>query len=76
MSVCVSLLFPVWLPSSAFADVGPNVVLGYWYHTYGAQFLSWRLTFAETAKALPTRGGEGPSVVRTYETPIFLEAKS
>ena len=39
MFVCVSPLFPAWLPSSAFADVGPKLLVSYWYQSYGAQFL-------------------------------------
>ena len=62
MSVCVSLLFPAWVPSATFTDVRPRVLVSYWYHSYGAQFLCWRLTFGETAKALLTRGGGWPSV--------------
>ena len=58
----VSLLFPAWLQSSAFTDVGLKVLVSYWYHSYGAQFLCWRLTFRETAKALPTREGMGGQV--------------
>ena len=74
MSVCVSLLSPAWLPSSAFADVGPKVLVRYWYHSYGAQFLCWRLAFGETAKALPTRGEGWPSVLRAYKTPFSQAA--
>ena len=43
MSVCVSLLKPAWLPSTTFTDVGPKVLVSYWYHSYCAQFLCWRL---------------------------------
>ena len=45
MSVCVSLLSPAGLSSTAFTDVGPKVLVSYWYHSYGAQFLCWHLTF-------------------------------
>ena len=27
-----------------FADVGPKVLIRYYYHSYGAQFLCWRLS--------------------------------
>ena len=76
MFVCVSLLYPAWLPSSAFTDVGPKVLVSYRYHSYGAQFLCWRLTFGETAKALPTRGEGWPIVLGEYKILIFLKAKS
>ena len=76
MSVCVSLLSPAWPPWTAFADVGPNILVRYWYHSYGAQFLCWCLTFGETGKALPTKGEAWQSVLRGYKTPIVLEAKS
>ena len=39
-----------------FADVGPKVLMRYYYHSYGAQILCWRLSLGKTAKALPTRG--------------------
>ena len=75
MSVCVSPLSPSWLPSSAFTGVGRKVLVSYWYHSYGCQFLCRRLTFGETAKALPTRGEGWPSVLRAYKRPMFLGAK-
>ena len=41
-----------------FADVGLKVLIRYYYHSYGAQFLCWRLSFGEDGKS-PTyeRGG-------------------
>ena len=41
-----------------FAAVGPKVLIRYYYHFYGAQFLCWRLSFGEDSKS-PTywRGG-------------------
>ena len=39
MSVFLSLLSPAWLPRPGFADVGPKVLIRYYYHSYGAQFL-------------------------------------
>ena len=75
MAVCVSLLSPPWLLSLAFTDVGPKVLVSYWYHSSCAQFLWWCLTFGETAKAQPTGGGGWPSVLRAYKMPILLEAK-
>ena len=30
--------------SGAVRDVGPKVLIRYYYHSYGAQFLCWRLT--------------------------------
>ena len=45
MSVCVSLLSRAWLPSTAFSDVGPKVLVRYPYHSYGAQSLCRCLTF-------------------------------
>ena len=76
MAICVSLLSSAWLPSSAFTDVGPNILVSYWYNSYGAQFLGWRLTFGETAKDLPTRGEGWPSVLRAYNTLIFPRIKT
>ena len=53
-----------------------TVLVSYWYHSYGAQFLCWRLCMGEEGKTLPTRGEGWPSVLRAYKTPIFLKAKS
>ena len=64
ISVCVSLLSPAWLPSSAFTDVGPMFLVSYWYLSYGAHFLCWDLTYGETAKALPNTGEGWPSVLK------------
>ena len=43
---------------SGFADLGPKVLIRYYYHPYGAQFLCWRLSFGEDGIS-PTywRGG-------------------
>ena len=58
MSVCVSLHSRAWLPWTGFADVRPKVLIRYFYHSYGAQLLCWRLSFGEDGKS-PTceRGG-------------------
>ena len=58
-----------------FADVGPKVLIRYYYHSYGAQFLCLRLSWGKTAKALPTRGEGWPSVLRAYKTPIFAKGQ-
>ena len=34
-----------------FADVGPKVLIRYCYHSYGAQFLCWRLSLGEDGKS-------------------------
>ena len=34
-----------------FADVGPKVLIRYYYHSYGAQFLCWRLSLGENGNA-------------------------
>ena len=34
-----------------FADVGPKVLIRYSYHSYGAQFLCWRLSLGEDGKS-------------------------
>ena len=39
-------------------------------------FCAGAYPWEKTAKALPTRGQEWPSVLRAYKTPIFLKAKS
>ena len=41
-----------------FADVGPKVLIRYYYHSYGAQFLCWCLSLGEDGIS-PTywRGG-------------------
>ena len=43
---------------SGFADVGPEVLIRYYYHSYGARFLCWRLSSGEDGIS-PTyqRGG-------------------
>ena len=33
-----------------FADAGPKVLIWYYYHSYGAQFLCWGLSFGEDGK--------------------------
>ena len=38
-----------WRPS--FADVGPKVLIRYYYHSYGAHFLCWRLSLGEDGKS-------------------------
>ena len=58
-----------------FADVGPKVLVRYWYHSYGAQFLCCRLSLGKTANALPTTGEGWPSVLRAYKTPIFAKGQ-
>ena len=34
-----------------FADVGPKVLIRYYYHSYCAQFLWWRLSLGEDGKS-------------------------
>ena len=34
-----------------FADVRPKVLSRYYYHSYGAQFLCWRLSLGEDGKS-------------------------
>ena len=34
-----------------FADVGPKVLIRYYYNSHGAQFLSWRLSLGEDGKS-------------------------
>ena len=34
-----------------FADVGRKVPIRYYYHSYGAQFLCWRLSLGEDGKS-------------------------
>ena len=34
-----------------FADVGLKVLVSYYYHSYGAQFLCWRLSLGEDGKS-------------------------
>ena len=59
-----------------FADVGPKVLIRYYYHSYGAQFLCWRLSLGEDGRnALPTRGEGWPSVLRAYKRPIFANGQ-
>ena len=41
-----------------FADLGPKVLIRYYYHSYGAPFLCWRLSFGEDGKS-PTYWREG-----------------
>ena len=50
--VCVSHFSPrrgSWRPG--LADVGPKVLVSYYYHSYGAQFLCWRLSLGEDGKS-------------------------
>ena len=44
-----------------FADVGPKVLIRYYYHSYGAQFLCWRLSLGARRQKpylLEGRGGQ------------------
>ena len=34
-----------------FADVGPKVLIRYYHHSYGAQFLCWRLSLGGDGKS-------------------------
>ena len=45
--------FTPWCGSreAGFADVRPKVLIRYYYHSYGAQFLCWRLSFGEDGKS-------------------------
>ena len=44
--ICICICFsPALLPSSSFTDVGPKFLVSYRYHSYGAKFLCWRLSF-------------------------------
>ena len=45
MSVCVSRHSPAWPQRAAFTDVRPKVLISYYDHSYGAQFLCWPLSF-------------------------------
>ena len=59
--LCVSHFSPrrgSWRPG--FADVGPKVLIRYYYHSYGAQFLCWRLSLGNDGKPylLEGRGGQ------------------
>ena len=36
---------------TGFADVGPKVLIRYYYHSYGAKFLRWRLSLGEDGKS-------------------------
>ena len=51
MSVCVSLHSGAWLPQTGFADVGPKVLIRYYDHSDGGQFLYWCLSFGEDDKS-------------------------
>ena len=51
--VCLTSLTGV-APGSrrpGFADVGPEVLIRYYYHSYGAQFLCWRLSLGKDGKS-------------------------
>ena len=50
--LCVSHFSPVrGSRRPGFADVGPKVLVRYWYHSYGAQFPCWRLSLGEDGKS-------------------------
>ena len=36
---------------AGFADVGPKVLIRYYYHSYGAGVLCWRLSLGEDGKS-------------------------
>ena len=36
---------------AGFADVGPKVLIRYYNHSYGTQFLFWRLSFGEDGQS-------------------------
>ena len=51
MSGCVSPLSPRGSRRPGFANIGPKVLIRYYYHSYGAQFLCWRLSLGEDGKS-------------------------
>ena len=53
MYVYVCLTSSPWRRSRrpGFADVGPKVLIRYYYHFYGATFLCWRLSSGEDGKS-------------------------
>ena len=63
MSVCVS---------TTFTDVGSKVLVSYYNHTWGPEFLCWRLFKGGKAEALRTRRERWPNVLRAYKTPVSL----
>ena len=71
--LCVSHFSP-WRGSRrpGFADVGPKVLVSYYYHSDGAQFLCSRLSLGEDGKS-PTyyRGGVA-KCAKGIETPQFF----
>ena len=61
MSVCVSLPSRHGPGRPGFADVGPKVLIRYYYHSYGSQFLCWCLSFGRRRQKpylLEGRGGQ------------------
>ena len=54
-----------------FADVGPKVLIRYYYHSCASNFCAGAYPWRKTPKALPTRGGGWPSVLRAYKPSIF-----
>ena len=66
MFVCVSRLSWAWL-CTAFTNVRRKFLVSCYGHSYGARFLSWRLSKGQTAKALPTKGGARLCVLLAYE---------
>ena len=51
MSVCVSLLPPAWLPTQWASLMSDQSSESVQYHSYGAQFLCWHLSFGEDGKS-------------------------
>ena len=49
--MCLTSLLGVAPISMGFADVGPKVLVSYYYHSYGAQFLCSRLSLGEDGKS-------------------------
>ena len=65
-----------WLQRTAFTDVGPKVLVSYYGHSEGAQFLYCRVSKGEDSKTLPTKGEGRPSVLLAYKTPVLRNAKN
>ena len=72
--VYVSLFSPrAWL-HTAFTYVGPKVLVSYYGHSYGTQFVCWGLSKGRTAKAVPTkRGGGGGGKCALSECLLFFD---
>ena len=58
-----------------FADVGPKVLIRYYYHSYGAPFLCWRLSLGADGKSPTYQRGRVAMCAKGIQNAHFSEGQ-